>query len=274
MKRSVVRAVGLAAATVVVVGVMLTALQRFILFPTHAIPPVPAQMQPPAGTQRVDISIADGAVEGWFLAGDGVSGSRPGPVVFFAHGNGELIDYAAPGLRPYLRRGVSVALLEYRGYGRSAGSPSEEGIVGDLVRFYDAVVARADVDGARVVFHGRSLGGGAVLGLSRHRVPRALITESTFRSVAVLARGFLLPRFLVRDPFDNEAAIALLDFPVLLFHGTEDEIVPYDHATVLAGTARDARLVSFACGHNDLPPSQSDYWGEIDAYLTARGVLP
>ena len=89
-----------------------------------------------------------------------------------------------------------------------------------------------------------------------------------------MARGFLLPRFLVRDPFDNEAAIALLDFPVLLFHGTEDEIVPYDHAKVLAGTARDAKLVSFACGHNDLPPSQIDYWGEIDAYLTARGVLP
>ena len=253
---------------------MLTLCQRLLLFPIHAIAPVPAQVRPPEGLLRVDLPIPEGTVEGWFLPGDGVSADKPGPVVLFAHGNGELIDYAAQGVSPYRRRGISVALLEYRGYGRSAGAPSEKDIVDDFVRFHDMVTRMPEVDSGRVVFHGRSLGGGVIYGLSRHRTPRGLVTESTFRSVAVMARKFLIPRFLVRDPFDSEAVIGALDIPILLFHGIRDDVVPYEHGQILASLARDAKLVSFECGHNDLPPSPALYWAEIDAYLKMRGVLP
>ena len=89
-----------------------------------------------------------------------------------------------------------------------------------------------------------------------------------------MARRFLVPRFLIRDPFDNEAALANLDVPVLLFHGTRDDIVPYDHGVALAAVAREAKLISLECGHNDLPPDPSRYWTEIEGYLQSRGVLP
>lgn len=252
---------------------MLDTLQRRIVFPTGSIPAPPSGLAQAPGLVRVDLSIPKGTVEGWFIPGRGVSATRPGPVVFFGHGNGELIDYAAPGMEPYLRRGISLALMEYRGYGRSAGTPSEAAIVEDLVRFHDRIVGRDDVDPSRVIFHGRSLGGGVVCGLARSRTPTALILESTFRSVAVMARRFLLPRFLVRDPFDNEAVLADLKLPVLIFHGTRDELIPYEHGQALAATAKDAKLVSFECGHNDLPPKPKPYWQEIETYLRARGVL-
>ncbi len=255
-------------------GFVLDTLQRQILFPTGAIPVPPSGLARPPGLIRVDLSIPKGIVEGWFVPGRGVTAEKPGPVVFFGHGNGELIDYAAPGLEPYLRRGVSLALLEYRGYGRSSGTPSQEAIVGDMVQFYDTISARPEVDPTRIIFHGRSLGGGVVCGLAAERTPQALILESTFRSVAVMARQFLLPRFFVRDPFDNEAVLADLDLPVLLFHGTRDELIPYAHGEALAAVARDARLVSFECGHNDLPPQLEPYWTEIDTYLRSRGTLP
>lgn len=248
---------------------VLTALQRSILFPIDHIPPPPADWPRPAGLIRVDVPHADGHSEGWLLPGHGRS-AAPGPVVFFAHGNGELIDYAAPALEPYRQRGISVALLEYRGYGRSGGSPSEEALVADVVGFYDAVTARPEVDPEQTLAHGRSLGGGVMCGLARQRPLRGLILESTFRSVKVIARRFMLPGIFVADPFDNEAAVRAFERPVLVMHGTRDEIIPIEHGRTLARLAPDAALVEFTAGHNDLP-SGARYWQAIDD-LIARAL--
>jgi fermentation-respiration switch protein FrsA (DUF1100 family) len=274
VRTSVLRA-GVAALVGLGLGVgMLVALQGALLFPTSQIPASPPHLQSPDGLIRVDVPHADGLSEGWFLPGHGVSPEAPGPVVFYAHGNGELIDFAVPALEIYRRRGLSLALVEYRGYGRSGGSPSETGIVADQVAFYDRIVARPEVDPARVVFHGRSLGGGAILGLSAHRAARAVVLESTFRSVPQLAwEKFFAPRFVLRDVFDNERAIAQLEVPVLLFHGENDELIPFAHGQALAAAARDAALVAYPSGHNDLPPDQADYWRRIFGHLRAADVL-
>ena len=273
-RRSLRRA-GVAALVGLALGVgVLVALQRALLFPTRQIPASPAHLRAPEGLIRVDVPHADGHSEGWLLPGRGVSPEAPGPVVFYAHGNGELIDFAVPALEIYRRRGLSLALVEYRGYGRSGGSPSEADIVADQRAFYDLVVARPEVDSTRVVFHGRSLGGGAILGLSAHRAARAVILESTFRSVPRLAwEKFFAPRFLLRDIFDNERAIARLDAPVLLFHGENDELIPFSHGQALVAAARNATLVAYPSGHNDLPPDEADYWRRIFDHLRGAGVL-
>ncbi len=245
---------------------VLTALQRSILFPIGHIPPPPADWPRPAGLVRVDVPHDGGHSEGWLLPGRGRSPASPGPVVFFAHGNGELIDYAAPALEPYRQRGISVALLEYRGYGRSGGSPSEQALVADVVDFYDAVTARPEVDPDQTLAHGRSLGGGVMCGLARRRPLRGLILESTFRSVKVIARRFMLPGVFVADPFDNEAAVRAFEGPALVIHGTRDEIIPFEHGRTLARLAPDAALVEFTAGHNDLPHG-ARYWQAIDDLL-------
>ncbi len=212
-------------------------------------------------------------VEAWLLRGRGVSADQPGPLVIFAHGNGELIDDWAPLLQPYRDAGASVLLVEYRGYGRSEGTPSEQGIVEDFVAAYDAVVIRATIDPGRIVLHGRSIGGGVVAQLAARRPCAALVLESTFTSVAAMARGYLVPTFLLRHPFRTDRVLVKVDVPVLILHGTRDDMIPVRHARRLARIARSGKLVEFEAGHNDFPPDSDAYWDVILGFLRECGIL-
>ncbi len=278
-----------------VVGLALVALglvallflvQRKVLFPRHlivAVPDVPAGVEGREilrlgldGTllQAGGVPAGKGGVEAWFLPGKGVSAASPGPLLVFAHGNGEVIDLWPEALSPYRAAGVSLLLPEYRGYGRSEGTPSERAIRDDFVALLDLVTARPEVDAERVAYHGRSLGGGAVCALARLRPPRALILESTFTSIRDRAAALFIPGFLVRDPFDNEEVVTALDVPVLVMHGTRDGIVPLSDGEALAAAAPRGRFVAFDCGHNDFPgPDRAGYWAEIHALLRESGVV-
>ena len=251
-------------------------LQRSLLFPTFMIPPP----QPNAGAdvpglERLTLDLPRGGeVEAWLLPGDGVSAAKPGPAVIFAHGNGELIDYWPELLSQYRRLGMTVLLPEYRGYGRSDGSPSEAALAEDMRRFYDLLVARDDVDPARVVFHGRSMGGGAVCALARQRKPAAMILMSTFTSIRRMARRYLMPGFLVRDPLDNLEVVRGLERPLLILHGQRDSLVPYEHAVELHKASPSSRLISFpSADHNDCPPDWNAFWTEVVPFLRGAGIL-
>src|SRR5262249_27682767 len=90
----------------------------------------------PSEGQMLWLDDGDGArVEGWFLPGAGRNAARPGPLVVYLHGNGEIIEQCLPQARMYTGRGISVLLPEYRGYGRSTGSPGQDAIVADAGRF-------------------------------------------------------------------------------------------------------------------------------------------
>ena len=248
-------------------------IQRWILFPRYLIKPEPHAGENVPSLERLYVSAGSRQVEGWLLPGRGVSAERPGPAVIFAHGNGELIDLWAEPLTELRRLGVSVLLPEYRGYGRSGGWPSQEGITEDYVKFYDLLSARPEVDSGRIVFFGRSIGGGVVCSLSRHRKPRAMILMSTFTSVTRMARRYLVPSFLVRDPFDNLTAVSRLDIPLLLIHGRQDSLVPHQHSEQLHAAAPQSKLVSYDADHNDCPPSWPLFWEELEGFLQGAGIL-
>lgn len=253
---------------------LLTWVQRKMLFPAYMTQADPRAGANVRGLERLEVGGGGGVVEAWFLPGDGVSAEHPGPVVLFAHGNGELIDYWPDQLQAYRRMGVSVLLPEYRGYGRSAGSPSEDAITEDFVAFYDQLVARADVDAARIVFHGRSLGGGAVCALARHRAPAALILMSTFTSVTDIAReAFYAPAFLIRDGFDNASIVAELDVPILVVHGRRDGVIPPAHAERNAAAA-GVEVVWYDAGHNDCPSDWPDYFRRAERFFRGAAILP
>ena len=284
-RKPIAFAVGFAVVAGALVAFLLLA-QRSILFPRHMLPRVP---DVPAGVEGREIlrlgldgaviqvggePAGSGGVEAWFLPGKGTSADEPGPLLVFAHGNGEVIDLWPEALLPYRNAGVSVLLPEYRGYGRSEGSPSEQAIDADFTALLDLVTARPDVDGERVAYHGRSLGGGAVCALARQRPPRALILESTFTSVRDRAADLFIPGFLVRDPFDNLEVVGSLDVPVLVMHGERDGIVPLTDGEALAAAAPQGRFTSFSCGHNDFPGAdRARYWAEIHALLRESGVV-
>ncbi len=264
-----------AAAALLLWGIAVLLLQRWILFPRTLVRPPPGAGEGVPGLVRLGVPSPAGEVEGWWLPGRGVSASHPGPAVIFAHGNGELIDHWPEALAPYRELGVSVLLPEYRGYGRSPGRPSERAITEDLVRFYDLLVARPEVDPRRVIFHGRSLGGGAVCALARQRPPAAMILMSTFTSVVDMARRYLVPAFLVLDPFDNLGQVSRLGCPLILFHGRRDRLVPFAHAERLHAAAPGSRLVAYDdADHNDCPPQWEPFWQEVRAFLQRAGLLP
>jgi len=271
--RSLLRIAWALLALLLVYWVVLWPLQRRIVFPRG----VRSAPEPPtvavAGMERLWLEAEAGRVEAWFMPGVGRSARSPGPAVIFAHGNAEVIDDWAVPLRPYVWRGVSVLIPEYRGYGRSAGGPSEAAITDDFLRFHDRLAAREEVDLRRIVFHGRSLGGGVACALAARRRPAALILTSTFTSVPALAARLGVPPFLVRDPFDNLDFLRGYEGPVLLMHGRHDTIVPFRHAEALRAATRHARLVPVDSGHNDFPMESPLVWREIFAHLERAGVL-
>lgn len=225
------------------------------------------------GLMRLHIDTEQGRVEAWYLPGDGVAPDRPGPLVIFAHGNGELIDDWPHELAPYRELGISVLLPEYRGYGRSGGTPSERSIAADFVRFHDLILERPEIDPSRVVFHGRSLGGGVVAAMARERRPMALILQSTFTSVVDMAKKFLLPRFMVLDPFETIAVLPALDVPVLVVHGRQDTLIPVSHAHALHRASPGSKLVLYDADHNDCPPRWAPFWSEVEEFLRRATVL-
>jgi fermentation-respiration switch protein FrsA (DUF1100 family) len=240
--------------------------QRAVLFPRGALPAAPADPAR-AGAEPLWLEAGGRRTEAWWLPGRGPAG--PGPLLLHAHGNGELIDHWLDAFEPARARGVSVLLVEYPGYGRSEGAPSERSIRETLVAAYDRAAARRDVDPRRIVGWGRSLGGGAVCALARERALAALVLESTFTSVRSLAARFGVPGFLVRDPFDNVSLVRGFGRPLLLLHGERDGIIAVDHARSLHAAAPGSVLRVLPCGHNDCSPP----WSDVLAFLAEHGLL-
>ncbi len=268
-------------------GGLLFLLQRRILFPKQMTPSLEQPGLGVRGLEQLWRPTPVGPVEAWFLPGHGVSEAQPGPAVLFAHGNAELIEYCADEMNAYRRMGISVLLPEFRGYGRSAGQPSESAIVMDFTGFYDDLVRRPEVDASRIVFHGRSLGGGVVCSLAARREPAALILQSTFTSVRSFAHGYLLPGFLIRDPFDNLDHLKALRCPIFIAHGTRDSMIPFSHGQKLYAAAQARQqndspnaappfsiLLAYDSDHNDFPANSPAYFQEIEEFLRKADILP
>lgn len=250
-------------------GALMFALQRSVLFPGRRVGGDAPTVTLPPGVQGVWLSTAVGRVEAWFLPGPAVTG----PAFIFAHGNAEQIDDWPMSMSGAASLGASVLMVEYPGYGRSEGDPSEASIRETMLAAHDWLRARPEVDPTRIVGFGRSLGTGAVCTLVGQRALAALVLQSGFTSVRAFAHERFLPGFLVRDPFDNAAALARYDGPVLVIHGKHDDVIPYAHGRGLAAAARQAKLLTYACAHNDCPPDLGGMWRDVAEFLRMHRLL-
>jgi fermentation-respiration switch protein FrsA (DUF1100 family) len=259
-------ALALGIAAILAYWTLLFFLQRTVLFPRPLAAGGDAGVDE-VGGRRVWLDVRAGRAEAWFLPAVATAGGAR-PLVLFAHGNGELIDHWAREFDRARQWGLSVLLVEYPGYGRSSGSPSQGSITRTLVAAYDWAASQPFVDRDRILGYGRSLGGGAICALSRERRLAAMVLESTFTSVRSMAARFGLPGFLVRDPFDNAPALRAFPGPVLLVHGERDEIIPPAHARSLHAAAPRSQLHLLPCGHNDCPRP----WHALERFLAAHGL--
>ncbi|MGK0481573.1 MAG: pimeloyl-ACP methyl ester carboxylesterase [Planctomycetota bacterium] len=201
--------------------------------------------------ERLSVTHAAGQTHGYLLpAGAAEDGAQRGLVVY-AHGNAECAADWIFDAQPYTAAGFHFLCLEYRGFGGSDGTPSERGIVEDSILLIDQVLARGDlaVDPARIVYHGRSVGGGAISAVARKRPPARLILEATFSSVHSMSSGFWAPRYLVRDPLDVRLLLAeSFGGPVLLLHSRIDEVIPFAEFGVNQAAAQAAQSANPARG--------------------------
>ncbi len=248
--------------------------ERLLFFPDSTDPGDPP---PLAGTEgRSVLLTAEDGVElhgWWWDAGEGA------PTVLFFHGNAGNVAGRLGTAEMMVRRGISTFHLDYRGYGRSEGDPSEAGVRRDA----EAALAWVAVETGgedRIVLHGRSLGGAVAVGLAADREVAGLVVESTFTSLEEMGKQVypVLPSFLfrrLRGRFDSLEAISRVRAPILVIHGTSDDLIPFRMGEALHERAPEPKALFTVdgAGHNDLPIVGGERYAERVAAFV-REVSP
>ena len=180
-------------------------------------------------------------------------GARPVAVMF--HGNAGNISNRLDKARALRAMGLSVLLFDYRGYGKSAGRPSERGLYLDAAAAVREALGRAGGDGRRLVFVGESLGCAVAMEMALRFPPAALVLESPFSSTAAMGRAvypWLPAELLVRQRFDNLGKAPGLKAPLLVLHSPNDDVVPYAMGRQVYFAAPEPKaFVETRGGHND-----------------------
>ncbi|WP_431958379.1 alpha/beta hydrolase [Nocardia lijiangensis] len=213
-------------------------------------------LQTPAAVGLDYIDLAPRTEDGETLHAWWLPARRPIGHVLFAHGNaGNLGDRVAI-FALLVAAGFDVLAFDYRGYGRSTGRPSEHGTYLDARAAREALLARPEVDPDRVLYLGKSLGGGVLLELAEVHPPAGLVLMSTFTGLRDAAGAIypFLPRPLIPDAYPSLRRIGSLAAPVLIMHGDRDELLPLRNAERLYAAASEPKrlVVVPGAGHNDV----------------------
>lgn len=246
-------------------------LQRQVIYPGRQLL---VRGLPPTGIVPINVVTDSGMSEAWFLPPLKANKGERCPLVIFFHGNGEVIDYLPEQTEGFRELGLAVLLVEYPGYGRSSGKPSEKSITETAVSAYDAVLKHDGIDPEKIIIFGRSLGGGAACALAARRPSAAMILQSVFTSTKPFFSNYLLPGFIARDVFDNAGVVSGYRQPLLLFHGSSDTLIPPTESRKLQQLASRARLIEFPCGHNDFPSEGREFYLQIALFLKEAGIVP
>jgi fermentation-respiration switch protein FrsA (DUF1100 family) len=241
----------LVVAIVLVLAVIWLFQRRLIYFPLNEPVPPAASVLPTA--EEISFQTEDGLpLRGWFVPALGAI--RFTVLVF--NGNAGDRSYRAPLAAGLARKGLSVLLFDYRGYGGNPGNPSERGLVSDARAARAYLESRPDVDSDKIAYFGESLGAAVAVTLAVERAPAALILRSPFTSLSDMGRlhyPFLPTGPLLRDRFDSVGRIGRVAYPVLIVAGERDQIVPLGQSRRLYDAiSTTGRLVVVpGADHND-----------------------
>ncbi|MGE5238946.1 MAG: alpha/beta hydrolase, partial [Chloroflexota bacterium] len=222
---------------------------RMLYYPTRELEATPADIG--LGFEEVTVRTRDGvALSTWYVPSRTERG-----IVVFCHGNAGNISHRLDSIRIFHDLGMSVLIFDYRGYGKSEGSPTEQGTYLDAEAVWEYLVNLKGILPGKIVIFGRSLGGAVAAHLAATREAAALIVESGFTSVPDLgARHFpYLPvRLISRFGYRTIEKVQRTDIPKLFIHSPQDEIVPYSQGLELfARAAEPKEFLEITGGHND-----------------------
>jgi fermentation-respiration switch protein FrsA (DUF1100 family) len=225
----------------------------------------------PVAPEEHSFVTSDGVrLHGWyFRANDGRA-----PVIVWLHGNGGNITYRAPMAAELARRGVSVFLPEWRGYGKSEGRASESGLYHDALAAYDYSRASLGATAETIIMYGESLGGPYAAYVAVHRPVRAVIIENSFPSLAALGNalyapipiGWTAPRAMATTRWLNEAGV-----PVLVMHGRRDQIIPFSLGQELFDGLQGPKemFISETATHSEIPSVEGQrYFEAIERFIS------
>jgi fermentation-respiration switch protein FrsA (DUF1100 family) len=193
--------------------------------------------QSESGAQDVWLSTSDGLrLHAWLVE---VPASRL--VTLYLHGNGANLAHRPGHLREIAAAGSSVLILDYRGYGKSEGRPTERGLYRDADAGYDHLIGMG-YPPAQIVLHGESLGSAVAVDLARRRPCAGLILECPFTSFSAMA-GSVVPVIgrLFASGFNARRKIAGVHVPLLIIHGDRDRTVPYSMGRALFESANEPK---------------------------------
>lgn len=235
-------------------------LDKHFIFPPYA-----------PGLEEAFITCDDGYV----ISGMFIPGSSDKPTLLILHGNAGNITHREFLLREFGRIGCAVLLIDYHGYGKSEGAPTEKNLYLDAEASLEWLAAQKNVRPDRVVLYGESLGCGVAIELATRHKCKGLILATPFTSLASLA-GYHFPfkcfpvGLILKDRFDNHAKIARVHTPLLFLHGTADEIVDAKDSAALYESANPPkeRHLFEGADHNGLPfHDPGRYWAIIGEWL-------
>ena len=218
-------------------------------YPDSKIAAVPAQVG--LNYEPVSFRTTDGvALAGWF-----VPARNPRATVLFCHGNAGNISHQLDRLALFNSLDMNVLVFDYRGYGKSHGRPSEQGLYRDAEAAWTYLTRTRNIPPEKIVVVGHSLGGPVAAHLAGRRRPGALVLESTFTSMdeEVAAKVSKLPvGSLVKGDFQTADFISKVDCPLLIVHSTRDELVPYKFGRELFDHANSPKqFLEISGSHND-----------------------
>lgn len=221
----------------------------------------------------------------WFATSDGVklhawlfrAPDARAPLMIWFHGNGGNLTYRAEMAAAFASRGISVFLFDWRGYGRSEGTPTESSLFLDGRAAYE--YART-LGAPALVVYGESLGGPYAARIAREKGVRCVVIENSFPSLrhlgnalyAPLPLGWTAPRALRTTSWLDEAGL-----PVLVMHGRNDEVIPFRLGQKLYDELRVPKelFISEGAGHSAIPSVEGErYYATVVAFVRKHAARP
>jgi hypothetical protein len=220
--------------------------------------------------EDVYLTTDDGQrLNGWFIPG------KSEITWLWFHGNGGNISHRTEEIvQIHQHLGVNLFIIDYRGYGNSDGSPSEQGTYQDARAALAYLRSRPDVSAGKIVYFGRSLGAAVAVELATEHPPGGIILVAPFASLSDMARvhysAFPGAAWLARNRYNSLTRISSIEKPLLILHGDQDAIVPLSQGHKLFEAANQPKQFQPlpGAGHDDTYLVGGDvYWGTISSFM-------
>jgi pimeloyl-ACP methyl ester carboxylesterase len=257
---------------IIVIGLLLLNVWMHFQQPHMIFYPVRELYQTPAdwGLDYEDVTLntADNIqLHGWYIPQQ-----QSEQVLLFFHGNAGNISHRRDSIELFHRLGLGVFIIDYRGYGKSTGKPGEQGLYQDAAAAWHYLTEEKGIANDQILIFGRSLGGAIAAWLASGVQARGLILESTFSSARDFARTvFPVLSRLVSTRYDFKTAenIRQVNYPVLVLHSPDDEIMPFQLGEkVFLAAQQPKHFVRMQGDHNNgFLQSQPGYAQEFDSWL-------